>query len=86
MTDDEIRAMAGATRAPESTPAEHAKPSQLPLGYIVLIRDVDGQWHDDWDGEVHQTPEAGLRALAAAHAGGFADAVLTSAVPYAEGR
>lgn len=53
-----------------------------PLGYIVLLREND-RWHDNWDGIVHDTPEAGEEALAKAVASGYDDAVLTAATPVA---
>lgn len=24
-----------------------------PIGYVVLTKQADGSWRDDWDGEVH---------------------------------
>ena len=37
-----------------------------PLGYVVLTAQPDETWRDDWDGEVHATPEAAASAFAEA--------------------
>lgn len=52
-------------------------PPMDPCGWLVLLWE-DGAWHDDWDGEVHPTEEAGWAAVSEALAAGWS-AVLVRA-------
>lgn len=53
-----------------SVSVEPVPPTPRVIGYIVVIQDSTGHWCDDWDGEVHETLEKGLTALAEARESG----------------
>jgi hypothetical protein len=52
--------------------SEHGPQPDLrqPLCYIVLTRQVDGGWRDDWDGVAHVSKAVALDALMCARDGG----------------
>lgn len=54
-----------------------------PAGYIVLLRERDDRWADNWDGLVHPDRQAGDDALAKARAAGY-EAILTAATQVTE--
>jgi len=54
-------------------------PDPIPVGYIVLLRE-HGEWHDNWDGDVHADIRDGQEALADALRASF-DAILCALVP-----
>jgi hypothetical protein len=55
--------VAAALRRPASVGVRRWATPTGPVGFVVLTRQPDGSWRDDWDGEVHATGEAGEAAM-----------------------